>query len=89
MTLRWPPAHWPRLARSLAGSLLLWSSATGCGAGAGADPLSDPRIDETIKAVQAGKENPRKLRNLIKEKISGKEQEKALPTPRGSPGRRH
>jgi hypothetical protein len=67
--------------------MLLGLVGSGCGQGAGADPLDDPRIDQAIKAVQSGKEDPRKLRTLIKEKVSGKEQEKSLPKIPGKPRR--
>lgn len=68
--------------------MLLGIVGPGCGQGAGADPLGDPRIDQAIKSVQAGQEDPRKLRALIKEKVSGKEREKSLPKASGRSTRR-
>ncbi len=83
MTLRWHLANRFRFASTLAVAMLMGSAGPGCGegagAGAGASPLNDPQIESAIKAVEAGKEDPRKLRNLIKQKMSGKEQEKAVP----------
>lgn len=72
--------------------MLLGIAGSGCGQGAGAGsdsgPLGDPRIDQAIKGVQSGEQDPRKLRNLIKEKISGKPQEKSLPKTAGRSRRR-
>ena len=87
-TPRWDQANRSRLVRSLAGSMLLGIVGSGYGHDAGADPLSDPRIDQAIEAVQSGQEDPRNLRTLIKEKVSGKEQEKSLPKASGGSTRR-
>ena len=85
---RWDPANRSRFARSLAGSMLLDIVGSRCGQGTGADPLGDPRIDQAIKAVQAGQEAHRNLRTLIEENVSGKEQEKSLPKASGRSTRR-
>jgi hypothetical protein len=67
--------------------MLLGILGSGCGEGvaAGADPLSDPRIEQDVKAVQARKEDPRNLRRLIKHKVSSKDQEKSVPKASGRP----
>jgi hypothetical protein len=68
--------------RALVSVLILFcisSTFSGCGDPAGSAATNDPVIDASIKAVSAGQEDPKKVRMLLKEKLSGKPQEKAIP----------
>ncbi len=76
----WTSSHQGLWTVLLAVAMLAGLFGSGCGSGAGADPLKDPRIEKAVEDVRTGKENPRKLRNLINEKVTGKEyHEKIIP----------
>ncbi len=64
---------------------------SGCGESQAPRASSDvASIDETVKAVQAGQEDPRKLRALLKREMTGKDETKVIPKTLGKktpPGR--
>ena len=80
-------ANWQRLACPLTASILIGVLGAGCGQKAGDDPLADPQIEKAVVDVQTGKQDPRALRNMIKSKVSGKEQTKSLPKQGGGHSR--
>jgi hypothetical protein len=58
---------------------LVLMGGSGCG-GSSVPPATDaPRFDATVKAVQAGQERPRKVRTLVKHKLTSNDQEKTVP----------